>query len=236
MWLTCNLLVGEGWEWEKEDDHYFWHLVLSNGSLLCLILLVRLSICLTHSRTQIISAVNNKHMCSPSLTYYQDCLKPWERQGDGYFSNRLGGWSSIWKYLHNNDIYSYATGTFDFKDYRLFQRCPKHTLTYHMVWYLPPFAHVVPFTWIAPNHTNLDLLENSLLSYKTLHQPFILWLYSRPFLSHINSHSLSLATSELKHLLLGTSIAHAFCTFFLLLHVPHCILMICLQIYLHPSL
>lgn len=172
-------------------------------------------------------------MCSPSLTHYLDCLKFWERQDDGYFFNMLEGWSSIWKHLHNTNLYT--IGSFDFKDYRLLQTCPTphaDTRWFHSSLLL----HMFLLPELPPTTPNLFLLENSLLSHKTLHQPFILWLYSRPLLSHIYSHSLPQSTPKLKHFLLCTSIARAFCTFFLLFHASHCTLMICLQIYLHASL
>lgn len=152
-------------------DHFF----------LCLVLVVRSSTWLRHSITQVTLAVRNKYMCKPSLIHYQDCLKPWEIQGDGYFPVRLEVRVAFWNHLCITNIY--AAGSSDFNDYRLLRRCPKaHWDT--PLGFAPPSFCTYCFFWLnCPQTPGLPGKVISIL--QKLTSSLRLWLYSRS-LSHLS--------------------------------------------------
>lgn len=121
-------------------DHFF----------LSLVLVVRSSTCLRHSITQVTLAVSSKCKCKPSLAHYQDCLKPWEIQDDGYFPIRLEVRVAFWNHLYITNIY--ATGSFDFQAFRLLRSCPKaHWDTARG--FTPPSFCTYCFFWLnCPKH------------------------------------------------------------------------------------
>lgn len=173
--------------------------------------------------TQAMSAVNNKYMCSPSLTNYQDCWKPW---GFPICLEVTVAFGSICIILTHMPL-----GLSIFKKIKnFFEGAPKHTQTYHMVSHLTPFGHVAPFTWIAANH------PPTWPSWKIhfyLAKPYLGLLFSviifqilpltRAFTQPAQIHS---TVKKFPSLYM-----HVWCLLHILLsHGSHCIIMICLQL------